>query len=176
MLNNEDEERKKRLEEAINIISNNNLNSNTKYDSKIQEANNIINSINPPKIKEITEEQKIESINNANGFLGLIERNYQNKVIEEKEPETKKTEVEQQAIKEKQEDNVKQDINVETNPTVDTKNKLRERSQKFTTPNVKLASNEEVKNMTTVSNYDVMAQKEATKRNEQIEKRWSRNI
>lgn len=175
MLYDDEEDRKKRLEEANKIIANNSFN-NSEYDTRIQEANSIINSINPPKIKEITEEEQIESVNNANGFLGLIERNSQNKVIEEKEPETKKTEVEQQAIKEKQEDNVKQDINVETNPTVDTKNKLRETSQKFTTPNVKLASNEEVKNMTTVSNYDVMAQKEATKRNEQIEKRWSRNI
>lgn len=175
MLYDDEEDRKKRLEEANRIIANNSFN-NSEYDTRIQEANSIINSINPPKIKEITEAEQMESVNNANGFLGLIERNSQNKVIEEKEPETKKTEIEQQAIKEKQEDNVRQDINVEANPTVDTKNKLRETSQKFTTPNVKLASNEEVKNMTTVSNYDVMAQKEATKRNEQIEKRWSRNI
>lgn len=167
MLNNEDEERKKRLEEAINIISNNNLNSNTKYDSKIQEANNIINSINPPKIKEITEEQKIESINNANKFIDLIEQNSKN-IIEEdvkKEEPTKNN-----TITKNDNQNRKENPNpVNTNPTVKEENNFRNiHGTSIQNENIKLASKEESKNIVEMNNYDIKAQNEADKRNEQI--------
>lgn len=169
MLNNEDDERKKRLEEARNIISNNNLNDNTKYDTKIQEANSIINSINPPKVKEITEEQIIESRNNANKFIDFIEQNSKNVIEDEvkKEEPTKNntiTKVENQTRKDNQ-------ISVSTNPTVKEENNFRNiHGTSIQNNNIKLASKEESKNIVEMNNYDIKAQNESTKRNAQIEK------
>ena len=63
----DEEERKRRLEEARNIISNtSNLRANTSnnnlYNQRLQEANSIINSINPSKTREITEDKRQNSI------------------------------------------------------------------------------------------------------------------
>ena len=76
----DEEERKRRLEEARNIISNtSNLRANTSnnnlYNQRLQEANSIINSINPSKTREITEEERQNSINNANSFMNLLDKN-----------------------------------------------------------------------------------------------------
>ena len=76
----DEEERKRRLEEARNIISNtSNLRANTSnnnlYNQRLQEANSIINSINPSKTREITEDKRQNSINNANSFMNLLDKN-----------------------------------------------------------------------------------------------------
>ena len=94
----DDEEKKKREEEARQIISsfsNNTSNINTvnyansqnieitgqneadkKYILKIQEANDIINSINPREdvsLPELTEEERKQSIQNTQDFMDLID-------------------------------------------------------------------------------------------------------
>ena len=76
----DEEERKRRLKEARNIISNtSNLRTNTSnnnlYNQRLQEANSIINSINPSKTREITEDERQNSINNANSFMNLLDKN-----------------------------------------------------------------------------------------------------
>lgn len=167
MLYNEDEERKKRLEEARNIISKNNINNGTEYDTKIQEANSIINSINPPKVKEITEEQIVESRNNANEFIDFIEQNSKNVIEEEvkkEEPSKNNTisKIENQTHKDNQ-------ISINTNPTVKEENNFRNiHGTSIQNNNIKLASNEESKNIVKMNNYDANAQIEANKKNEQI--------
>lgn len=63
-MNREDEERKRRLEEARNIIANTtsvNNSSNTLYAQRLQEANNIINSVNSNNMNPLP----ITSGNNA---------------------------------------------------------------------------------------------------------------
>lgn len=169
MLYNEDEERKKRLEEARNIISNNSLNDNIKYDTKIQEANSIINSINPPKVKEITEEQKIESINNANDFINFIDQNSKN-IIEEdvkKEEPTKNN-----TITKNNNQNRKENQNsINTNSIVKEENNFRNvHGTAIQNNDIKSDFKEESKNMVEMNNYDIKAQNEADKRNEQIKK------
>ena len=76
----DEEERKRKLEEARNIISNTsnlgaNISNNNLYNQRLQEANSIINSINPSKTREITEEERQNSINNANSFMNLLDKN-----------------------------------------------------------------------------------------------------
>lgn len=85
----DEEERKRRLEEARNIISNtSNLRANTSnnnlYNQRLQEANSIINSINPSKTREITEEERQNSINNANSFMNLLDKNSTSEVTPSK--------------------------------------------------------------------------------------------
>lgn len=167
MLNSEDEDRKKRLEEARNIISKNNINNGTEYDTKIQEANSIINSINPPKVKEIAEEQIVESRNNANEFIDFIEQNLKNVIEEEvkkEEPSKNNTisKIENQTHKDNQ-------ISINTNSTVKEENNFRNiHGTSIQNNNIKLASNEESKNIVKMNNYDANAQIEANKKNEQI--------
>lgn len=100
----EDEERRKRLEEANNIINNiNNKNTtninNDTYSQRFQEANSIIESINPSKekIREVTEEEKAESVNNLNKFLGLIDEN--TKAIESNKTATQNTSTNREDIR-----------------------------------------------------------------------------
>ena len=109
MLFEDDEEKKKREEEAKSIISmntiGNNINSinyaNSKninietqdenerqFINKVNEANRIINSINPRKdieIPSINEEDIISSQQNTKNFLDLIDRNVSSNDINKEE-------------------------------------------------------------------------------------------
>lgn len=78
---NDEEERKKRLEEARNIIGNNSNISNSNnnvYGQKLKEANNIIGSINPSK----TEIKSDDNISDTDGTKIL----YQDTIINNNEP------------------------------------------------------------------------------------------
>ena len=67
-MNREDEERKRKLEEARNIIANTtgaNNSLNTLYNQRLQEANNIINSVNSNNISSSNYQLPITNGNNA---------------------------------------------------------------------------------------------------------------
>lgn len=176
MLNNEDDERKKRLEEAMNIISRNNTYNDTQYDTKLQEANNIINSINPSKTQEISDMQRTESINNANEFISLLDKNEDYKssasggiTVTTYEEENNPRKITQED-KKNDIDHIKEVNNINVQPTVNTQNTFRT-SEKITIPNnVSVASNNVEDNIVKIDQYDIKAQNESLKRNKEIQK------
>ena len=70
----DEEEKKKRLQEAQDIISNNYNTSNNEYSSRLTEANNIINSINPPKVTPTYENNNSSTNSSLDDELSTEER------------------------------------------------------------------------------------------------------
>lgn len=105
----DEEERKRRLEEARNIVANNYRNED--YSSKIEEANSIINSVNPHRILD-TQNSEEEIINNNNNYTDLFKNSNTNNTI------ATTYQSENEALKLKEEEKEKIDNKIQAMSTV----------------------------------------------------------
>ena len=167
-MNREDEERKRKLEEARDIIANTtgvNNSSNTLYNQRLQEANNIINSINSNNMNPSNYQLPITNGNNAfkidelNNHLNNIkaEREQRNKNIVSNEPNNKEEQQDraQTTISEKQNNNNKV-VALTVNKQ---EGNFREQSQSnlfsVNKNNTKIATQEESKNIKKADTEDI---------------------
>jgi len=185
-----DEEKKKREEEAKSIINMNSIGESINsinyaninkqqiktnnedeelFVKRVNEANDIINSINPRQNIEISngsEEDRIRSQQNAKMFLDLIDGNnnisdnqetaINNNSFERKNSTKTKQEIDKQ-IKQAQSQNVSSEIKQSS--------AIKDKDTK-----ISLANPEETKNAQVVSWSDIQSNKEVKKKNENIKK------
>lgn len=166
-MNREDEERKRRLEEARDIIANTtgvNNSSNTLYNQRLQEANNIINSINSNNMNPSNYQLPITNGNNAFKIDELS--NYLNNIKAEREQRNENIVSNVPNNKEEQQDRAQPTISEKQNnnkvvaPTVNKQeSNFREQSQSnlfsVNKNNTKIATQEESKNIKKADTEDI---------------------
>ena len=191
-----DKDKKKREEEAMSIINSSSINSainninyanmngmkiNARNDeeqnfiNKVNEANNIINSVNPRQdvaAPSISEADKIQSQQNAQAFLDLIdgkkEKKQENKTVqlnneiqqEDKKQQEQINQTNNEELKRQLEEAKKQNVNKE-------KQELPSDVKSVNTNGISLANPKETENAKKLS-VEMKTMKEADKKNEAI--------